>query len=209
MNKRLGFTLAEVLITLGIIGVVAAMTIPTLMNQTGQAEFKAGFKKIISTMSQAVTMSVALNSTDFSNLTSGTTAESSVFGMFNTRMNVIKTAVDATGGGMQLGSFSAVDHSGNYTLFFNDGMAISFPNTCGATALTGANLAASCRGYVDVNGVKKPNKLTNCAGSSSAITETDATCSTTNAVITDRFSIRFGAQQISPNGDGARYVMFN
>ena len=30
MNKR-GFTLAEVLITLGIIGVVAAMSIPTLM----------------------------------------------------------------------------------------------------------------------------------------------------------------------------------
>lgn len=28
---RFGFTLAEVLITLGIIGVVAAMTIPTLM----------------------------------------------------------------------------------------------------------------------------------------------------------------------------------
>ena len=27
-----GFTLAEVLITLGIIGVVAAMTMPTLMN---------------------------------------------------------------------------------------------------------------------------------------------------------------------------------
>ena len=31
MTKRFGFTLAEVLITLGIIGVVAAMTIPTLI----------------------------------------------------------------------------------------------------------------------------------------------------------------------------------
>lgn len=29
--KRYGFTLAEVLITLGIIGVVAALTIPTLI----------------------------------------------------------------------------------------------------------------------------------------------------------------------------------
>ena len=48
MKKRLGFTLAEVLITLGIIGVVAAMTIPTLMNQTGQAEFKTGLKKMVS-----------------------------------------------------------------------------------------------------------------------------------------------------------------
>ncbi|MBE7709586.1 MAG: prepilin-type N-terminal cleavage/methylation domain-containing protein, partial [Cyanobacteria bacterium SIG32] len=31
MTKRFGFTLAEVLITLAIIGVVAAMTIPTLV----------------------------------------------------------------------------------------------------------------------------------------------------------------------------------
>ena len=31
-TKRFGFTLAEVLITLGIIGVVAAMTIPTFKN---------------------------------------------------------------------------------------------------------------------------------------------------------------------------------
>ena len=29
--KKIGFTLAEVLITLGIIGIVAAMTIPTLI----------------------------------------------------------------------------------------------------------------------------------------------------------------------------------
>ena len=30
-KQKLGFTLAEVLITLGIIGIVAAMTIPVLM----------------------------------------------------------------------------------------------------------------------------------------------------------------------------------
>ena len=40
MTKRLGFTLAEVLITLGIIGVVAAMTIPTLISNTNGAQFK-------------------------------------------------------------------------------------------------------------------------------------------------------------------------
>ena len=31
MSKNKGFTLAEVLITLGIIGIVAAMTIPTIL----------------------------------------------------------------------------------------------------------------------------------------------------------------------------------
>lgn len=47
------FTLAEVLITLGIIGVVAAMTIPTLMKNTQDAELKSAFKKIFAMFSQA------------------------------------------------------------------------------------------------------------------------------------------------------------
>ncbi len=36
--RKTGFTLAEVLITLGIIGVVAAMTIPTLMTNIKAAK---------------------------------------------------------------------------------------------------------------------------------------------------------------------------
>jgi len=209
MNKKSGFTLAEVLITLGIIGVVAAMTIPTLMNQTGQAEFKTGFKKIISTLSQAVTMNVALNSSDFSLLTSSNTADTSVYGMFNARMNVIKTAYDDN---TILGGGYPTIGAANYTLFFNDGMAVSFPSACGNPALTGIDAASSCKAVVDVNGIKKPNKLTNCEATPATATAetTPATdCTSSNIVIGDRFSIRFAAQQIVPNGRGARYTMYN
>lgn len=52
-DKRLAFTLAEVLITLGIIGVVAAMTIPTLMNNTKNAEIVTLFKKEYSVLNNA------------------------------------------------------------------------------------------------------------------------------------------------------------
>ena len=51
--KKLGFTLAEVLITLVIIGVIAAMTVPTLMNNTQGQEHKTAFKKAISSINQA------------------------------------------------------------------------------------------------------------------------------------------------------------
>lgn len=46
-DRKNAFTLAEVLITLGIIGVVAAMTIPTLMNKTNDAELKSAYKKML------------------------------------------------------------------------------------------------------------------------------------------------------------------
>lgn len=71
MNKNLyaGFTLAEVLITLGIIGVVAAMTIPTLIANTRSQQYRAKFKKTISTLSQAARMNQAQYGFDYAGLT--------------------------------------------------------------------------------------------------------------------------------------------
>lgn len=53
-QKTVAFTLAEVLITLGIIGIVAAMTLPAVINDTKNKELEVGFKKGYSIISQAV-----------------------------------------------------------------------------------------------------------------------------------------------------------
>ena len=178
MTKKLGFTLAEVLIVLGIIGVVAAMTIPTLMNNTGQAEFRTGFKKMLSTLSQAVEMNVALDNSDFSVLSDTTTTGNSIYNLFNTRMNVIKTETTDTTMGIT---------GSNYTLFFNDGMVVSFPQSAAS-----CTEASPCKALVDVNGVKKPNVLT-----------TDSTA------IKDQFAVEFYDQQVIPNGFASQSVMYS
>ncbi len=51
--KKCAFTIAEVLITLGIIGVVAALTIPTLMQKTNEQETVAKVKSSYSNFSNA------------------------------------------------------------------------------------------------------------------------------------------------------------
>jgi len=56
VTQGLGFTLAEVLITLGIIGVVAALTMPSLIAKHRIAGLEAGFKKMDSTIDQAILM---------------------------------------------------------------------------------------------------------------------------------------------------------
>lgn len=53
INPKKAFTLAEVLITLGIIGVVAAMTIPILMQNAQKQELKSSLKEAYSMLSQA------------------------------------------------------------------------------------------------------------------------------------------------------------
>ena len=56
--KKEGFTLAEVLITLGIIGVVAAMTMPVLVANHKEKQTVAQLKKVYSTMQQAYLMAI-------------------------------------------------------------------------------------------------------------------------------------------------------
>lgn len=53
-KSHFGFTLAEVLITLGIIGVVAAITLPSVINKAQKFILKQQFKKSISIVSNAV-----------------------------------------------------------------------------------------------------------------------------------------------------------
>ena len=55
--KKLAFTLAEVLITLGIIGVVAAMTLPTLITNYQKRATVAKLKRAYSVIKQAYLMS--------------------------------------------------------------------------------------------------------------------------------------------------------
>ena len=54
--RRAAFTLAEVLITLGIIGVVAAMTIPVLIQKHRNQEVEVRLKKFYSSYNQALIM---------------------------------------------------------------------------------------------------------------------------------------------------------
>ena len=79
------FTLAEVLITLMIIGVVAALTIPSVIVNAQQQEFKTGLKKAVSVLNSAITMNKALEGeSPYDN--------ADLFDYLQQHMSVLKTA---------------------------------------------------------------------------------------------------------------------
>lgn len=171
MKKFNAFTLAEVLITLGIIGVVAAMTMPTLMNSTNGAQYKTAYKKALSVLSQAVVLNVALDDYDLSQAsetaagkaTDGSSA--SLYNLFNNRMNVVKTATTGTGWTASNNSNIKFAQNSNYTLFFNDGITFTFKSNAGNCTegnSGGTTIASKCYGVIDVNGEKNPNKEVKC-----------------------------------------------
>ena len=56
MDKKHAFTLSEVLITLGVIGVVSAMTLPSVINKINDHNFKVAYKKAYRDVNEAYRM---------------------------------------------------------------------------------------------------------------------------------------------------------
>lgn len=66
--KTKAFTLAEVLLVLLIIGVVAALTIPSIISTTEDLRYRSAWKKTFSTLSQATNLILSDNSGDLKNV---------------------------------------------------------------------------------------------------------------------------------------------
>lgn len=172
-NRYKAFTLAEALITLVIIGVIAALTIPAILVNTEQHEYKSALKKALSTLNQVIELNIALEGygpieagymTDAGG-SGGPDAEDSLFMMFKNRMNVISTSASYDWGATK-----------NYAFFTADGMRYEFPSTPKITNATfntsngkcarnanpvqdddGNNMSLPCLIVVDVNGQRRPN----------------------------------------------------
>lgn len=61
MKKFIGFTLAEVLVTLGVIGVVSALTVPSLMNNHQKKVFVTQLHKVYNEFQQAFAQEISDN----------------------------------------------------------------------------------------------------------------------------------------------------
>ena len=193
MTRRSGFTLAEVLITLGIIGVVAAMTIPNLIANTNGAKFRSQFKKTVSTLNQAGLMAQAQYDFDYAG--TDATADCSASShpeevmSFCSILNGTLTGQTFIGAGNNLkrnANGTEVVYSwvrattlttpADYTTYsLADGSIVGFKTGAGGcelpigTQMTDAVIEgalANCVGFIDVNGVTLPNKEVRCTDTS-------------------------------------------
>jgi prepilin-type N-terminal cleavage/methylation domain-containing protein len=146
-----GFTLAEVLITLAIIGVVASISIPAVMGSTNQQEYKTAFKKAVSVLNQAITTSIALDATDTASCTdcsaAGAPGGAALANYFRNKLNVTADGPDGN-------SFYTSDGF-LYQFYKNAATPCDVSNS--TTSVDFAS--AACIVLVDVNGQKGPNML--------------------------------------------------
>lgn len=149
---KIGFTLAEVLITLGIIGIVAEMTIPTLLNTVQDQAYKASWKKTFSAISQA-TLQIETDSGTYS-LVGIFVDASTAINLYSGKLKVLNTCLSNC-------TFAGVTGNSN-VLTLSDGSMLmigSVDTNCSTSwgpTNFGQNLCMEF--YVDTNGVKGPNK---------------------------------------------------
>ena len=148
------FTLAEVLVTLGIIGVVSAMTVPTLMQNYQRQSYVTQLHKTYNEVSQALlryqTDKNAINLTE-----AGLTTQAAVNDFVNTYFKVVKTC-EANNSSCFAASYKKVNGTAlngismPYTAILASGQTIAInPRNDNADMVL--------RVLVDVNGLKGPN----------------------------------------------------
>ncbi len=165
------FTLVEVLLTLVIIGVIAAITIPTLINYLNDIEYKSMWKKDFSTLNQAVSY-LKVNYLSLKGVC-GSWDNTCFANRLAERLNTTKICPKGSANGDCWHPNDASTHMFNGDsiswwpadaagMVLADGTTISLTyvsEECDYTALTSAALPICAYAYIDVNGPKKPNVL--------------------------------------------------
>ena len=156
MMKKNGFTLAEVLITLAIIGVVATLTLPSLMTNTAEQQAITSFKKIMNTLNEAGQMNAALEGFDYSIGTVGELTDhieddvQSLCSLFNERLQVSSEAS---------GAYGSTGHcQENPVIVLRDGTAICL----GGEDAHDEENGGYWKIWVDTNAQKGPNEESTC-----------------------------------------------
>lgn len=188
------FTLSEVLIALVIIGVLAAILIPSAMNNTNGHEYRSAIKKAISGLNQALELEYSLEGLTAQNFVS---SEEIVQNLFMKRMNNIAPSVE------EFTVPNCNNDSPNSIFTTTDGMIFcvsnyqsdnsdepnskcSYNNRVPCVKNVGANI------WIDVNGSRKPNKVT-----------------TDSSNPKDVYQALIYAQRVVPYGKPTQSVFFN
>ncbi len=187
LKTKKGFTLAEVLTTLMVIGVVAAMTIPTLINSTEDQQKKVALKKAVSVLGQAVQLNVA---------------KEEECGTINTNALLASCMARSLAGSVNGNQITTADGMVYEFYIPSEGEGAALVNATGSSIeqVCGLNFsntqkgwlgAGSCGVVVDTNGFSKGTKSINAAFNNTGFTNT-------NNLGADQYALSLTASGVRP-----------
>lgn len=178
-KKKSAFTLAEILITLGIIGIIASITIPSIIDYYSKQQYVESLKKAYSDLTQMFSLYMtdsAVSEIGQTSLFDGvsfsdTSVQDSLDGMIKTYFKVVRacragdSTCQVTGYkylSTSAGTPSTQFPSSRYNFCTLNGMcfSIGLSSTCQPDLAKTGQMKANCGSiFVDVNGNKPPNQF--------------------------------------------------
>ena len=164
VQRYTGFTLAEVLITLGIVGVVAAMTIPTLMKNYQNVQYYSAFQKGYAEISQIIQDLIYENV----DMVGAISEYGSIAGAIKAKAKIVKTCPGGTLDGECMPSNAITKNINNAPSVenlsardrhvFQDGISVNAGTNSNTCTRVYANMQDLCGEIImDTNGIKPPN----------------------------------------------------
>lgn len=169
MKRTKGYSLAEVILTLAIVGALAALTIPVMINNSSNDQFVAGLKKDYALLSDVADQLLEEAGGDFTGYFAN---NNNIKNIFKTRLQVTKDCPDDQvqgncwhNGNTMWKNLSNKNAWGNTTsyagLILRNGSLVIFDiqdSLCGEPDFKVNNTNVQCGIiFTDVNGLKGPN----------------------------------------------------
>ena len=223
MKRQQGFTLAEVLITITIIGVISALTLPGIQANTAANRNRAALKNTMSILSQIAQSNMATQGWNFSNITDicSTTADARAHSVENDNYSICAMMNSNLTGETNLGIIGQGRPDGNTYRYVNtiapSGNYVGYLLSNGAivgleTSLSGNNCQENnnnnCHGFIDVNGLAGPHREITCQNGNIARLwpngDRTSTCTIERNTNADIFPIKYHGSTIELASDAAR-----
>lgn len=177
-NKFKAFTLAEVLITLVVIGIVAMITVPSLMQTHQNYAFTSALKKNFSVLSNAFNMAKKFDYNDYEDWTHTDSNAQALYENYlyiKTYLNIIRECKNKEGcwseditlapnGDVAMSATSKGIGNDIVTFTLNDGTNVCLDYWSQSDIIRNFGVDKNLSGtplsvWVDVNGDKKPNRM--------------------------------------------------
>ena len=153
MKKFWAFTLAETLIVMGVIGIVAALTLPNLNSSTGDKERVAKVKKIYQNLQDAVGRAEAVYGNIDEWFINDNGNDDKINKRYGERITEFMKTSKVCGINRGMGCFNGTeDNAGGYKIITADGTSVNFFYKSGDSTISAR---------VDIDG---PNKGSNAGG---------------------------------------------
>lgn len=208
MKRFEAFSLAEVMIAMSVIGIVAALVIPTHFSGATTKAYKTLFKSTFAQIQQGLVTATNVNKHAFVNASSMDTLPNNAkytlerfmqhhFGAKLITRNASKDEIP-----------EAQVTEGKTFAMKNGAHIVYTKDSLQNMDDTGCTNLKPCIAYIDVNGNKGPNTIITCTTGTVSTTITDP-CTITSDAVKDIFPVVIKMDRIYPQTNAAAYILDN